>query len=238
MERYVVYKHTFPNDKIYIGITKKNPIYRWNKGKGYFTQPKIYNAILKYGWDNIKHEILFDGLSQKEAEQKEIELIKFYNSIENGYNVSTGGEYSHNGACKYKGLTVNNCEVIGVSSENKLILKCLDCGNIFKRQHQSIQKGYVKCKCKVAYKQIKPRTYCIIEYNGETHSIQEWSKILGVPIGTIRSRHKKGQDIAKRLSFPKENATCLVCGERFKKNYKNQIYCSKECQWQSMRKCV
>lgn len=32
---YYVYKHIFPNGKVYIGITCKKPIYRWNNGNGY-----------------------------------------------------------------------------------------------------------------------------------------------------------------------------------------------------------
>lgn len=90
---YCVYKHTFPNDKVYIGITSMNPLKRWASGKGYRNQPRVYNAILKYGWPNIKHEILLDGLSKGEAEQKEIELIAYYKSNQRdfGYNIDNGG---------------------------------------------------------------------------------------------------------------------------------------------------
>lgn len=102
--KYTVYKHTFPNNKVYIGITSRKCSDRWGRnGNGY--KPKkentnrIYKAIQKYGWDNIKHEILFTNLSKKEACQKEIELIKQYksNQREFGYNISTGGECSSKG---------------------------------------------------------------------------------------------------------------------------------------------
>lgn len=91
---YSVYKHTFPNGKVYIGITSKNPEDRWRNGFGYYSQPLIYNAIKKYDWNNIKHEILLDGLTKEKAEQKEIELIAQYksNNRDFGYNVSNGGE--------------------------------------------------------------------------------------------------------------------------------------------------
>ena len=92
---YTVYCHTFPNGKKYIGITKQEVNRRWRNGKGYEGQP-VYNAILKYGWDNIQHDILFSNLSREEAEEKEIELIKVFNtySHENGYNVEKGGNAS------------------------------------------------------------------------------------------------------------------------------------------------
>ena len=77
---YIVYMHTCPNGKKYIGITSQAPERRWQKGKGYAygSNPYFYNAIEKYGWENIKHEILFRDLTKEEAEQKEIELIKEY----------------------------------------------------------------------------------------------------------------------------------------------------------------
>ena len=95
---YTVYKHTFPNGKIYIGITNQTIERRWRyNGSGYKTQSLMYNAILKYGWDNIKHEILYMGMSKDEAEEVEIELISRYksNQREYGYNVNNGG--FHNG---------------------------------------------------------------------------------------------------------------------------------------------
>lgn len=93
MMSYFVYKHTFPNGKIYIGITNQKPEKRWGKGNGYRRQPYIYNAIKKYGWLNIKHEILYSGLSKEEAENKETELIAKYKSNQNafGYNIANGG---------------------------------------------------------------------------------------------------------------------------------------------------
>ena len=90
---YKVYMHRFPNGKVYIGITCQKPEYRWNKGKHYRKQPLIFNAIMKYGWDNIEHIILFDGLSKEDAETKEVELISLYDSTnrEKGYNIENGG---------------------------------------------------------------------------------------------------------------------------------------------------
>ena len=93
MKSYYVYKHTLPNGKVYIGITHTTPLVRWQKGNGYKRQCYFYNAILKYGWDNIIHEILFAGLTKEEAEAKEIELIAKYksNNKKYGYNIANGG---------------------------------------------------------------------------------------------------------------------------------------------------
>lgn len=97
MGEYCVYKHTCPNGKVYIGKTCRKPEYRWgSNGERYCTSPHFWNAIQKYGWDNIVHEILFDGLTEEEANQKEIETIAKYNSNnrEFGYNITAGGDGS------------------------------------------------------------------------------------------------------------------------------------------------
>ena len=77
MASYTVYVHTFPNGKRYVGITCQDVKRRWRDGKGYEGQV-VYDAIIKYGWDNVKHEILFEGLTKEQAEEEEKALIKRY----------------------------------------------------------------------------------------------------------------------------------------------------------------
>ena len=67
MNNYSVYIHLFPNNKVYIGITKQKPEHRWNNGKGYKNNDYLANAILKYGWNNIEHKILYSNLTKEEA---------------------------------------------------------------------------------------------------------------------------------------------------------------------------
>ena len=90
---YTVYKHIVPNGKVYIGITRQKTTDRWLAGNGYQQQPYFYNAILKYGWKNIRHEILFENLTKAEAEQMEVKLIAECRSNERafGYNIANGG---------------------------------------------------------------------------------------------------------------------------------------------------
>lgn len=95
-EEYLIYKHTSPSNKVYIGITSQTPEKRWHGGANYSGQPYFYNAIRKYGWDNFKHEIIRSGLTEEEAKIAERKLIKRYDSRnrEFGYNATPGGDIS------------------------------------------------------------------------------------------------------------------------------------------------
>ena len=90
---YILYKHTAPNGKVYIGITSRKPEARWEGGKGYKYNNHFYRAILRYGWNNIKHEVLAENLTKKEAETAEIATIKEYDATnpEKGFNLREGG---------------------------------------------------------------------------------------------------------------------------------------------------
>lgn len=134
-KKFCVYKHTFPNQKIYIGVTCRKPEYRWDNGNGYSkSQRKMYNAIKKYGWENIKHEILFENLTKEEAASKEIELINFYQSTNDkyGYNIEKGGNLNkeitdetrslmikhHKGRTGLK-LNERQCKTIGLYTKKR-----------------------------------------------------------------------------------------------------------------------
>lgn len=92
---YSVYKHTSPSGKVYIGITCQRVEARWQKdGRGYKNAGHFRNAILKYGWENIQHDVLATGLTQEQACSMEKELIRELraNDPAFGYNLSSGGE--------------------------------------------------------------------------------------------------------------------------------------------------
>lgn len=93
---YTVYKLTTPSEKVYIGITGQKPERRWQNGNGYRKNKHLYSAILKYGWDNIEHEIICQApMSAAQAGAVEKSFIALYDSTnpDKGYNHSIGGEY-------------------------------------------------------------------------------------------------------------------------------------------------
>ena len=93
MENYSIYKFTFPDGKIYIGLTKQNVEKRWDNGEGYKGQD-VYIPITLFGWNNIKKEILHTNLTKEQAFKIEQHYITKYKTVSNGYNKN--GEKENN----------------------------------------------------------------------------------------------------------------------------------------------
>jgi len=93
---FLIYRLISPSGKSYIGLTSQSFETRFNghlrEWKGYRKCKKLYNAFDKYNpltmWN---HEILYTTDNKNTAEQEEIQYIKLYDSIENGYNILPGG---------------------------------------------------------------------------------------------------------------------------------------------------
>lgn len=124
---YTVYRHITPNGKIYVGITQQSPQRRWQNGFGYVDNQHFYRAIKKYGWNNIKHEILYTDLSAEMAYEIEKDLISKYKSNDStyGYNKSIGGESGNAGVKmseeqKEKLKKVNTGRVLTEETRRKL----------------------------------------------------------------------------------------------------------------------
>lgn len=94
-----VYKITNKiNNKCYIGITKHTFRERYNHRDDWWNAPrvnrKLLNAVKKYGPDNFKVEILL-RCEHGKLEEMEIYYISLYNSFNDGYNLTSGGNYSY-----------------------------------------------------------------------------------------------------------------------------------------------
>ncbi|MBC7845541.1 MAG: GIY-YIG nuclease family protein [Flavobacterium sp.] len=95
-----IYKITSPSNAIYIGksinIIKRQIHYRNLHCK---SQKRLYNSIVKYGWENHIFEIVLENIkTDEELSEKEIFYIKKYNSFSGnnslGLNLTLGGEGS------------------------------------------------------------------------------------------------------------------------------------------------
>ena len=85
------------NNKVYIGQTTLSINDRWkahikpstSKRKSTY---KLYAAFNKYGVNNFYIELLEDGIPVEQLNEKEIYYIELYDSFNNGYNSTRGGD--------------------------------------------------------------------------------------------------------------------------------------------------
>lgn len=86
-EPYYIYIHTCPNHYTYVGISQ-NPKQRWNNGEGYKSNKDFYQTIQKYGWENIKHEIVAETYYRWIAQKIERTLITYFKRKKKSFNES------------------------------------------------------------------------------------------------------------------------------------------------------
>ncbi len=108
------------NGKKYIGQTLWEK-QRYNNHKNCVENSVFHRAILKYGFENFKYEILFESDDLDELNKKEIEYIEKYNSlVPNGYNVDKGGRNCHHSTTKESSIKAMSFAK-GVLSEDEVI---------------------------------------------------------------------------------------------------------------------
>lgn len=115
----IVYIYTFPNGKKYVGQTSRSLKERAKEGNGYINSPAVYNAIKKYGWNNLTVEI-FPCDSKEEMNKLEQYYIKLYKTTNNkyGYNLTTGGDGTpHYDRLKIKELWNNGMGITDIAEE-------------------------------------------------------------------------------------------------------------------------
>ena len=93
----IIYKVTNNvNGMVYIGKTKRSLEARWKQHcrdvNSRIACFKFQKAIKEFGAENFTMVQIDCASTKEEADAKEVYWIRFYNAIENGYNVSPGGK--------------------------------------------------------------------------------------------------------------------------------------------------
>jgi len=92
MERIgIIYKWTNKiNGKSYIGQTINEEGRKKDHIRGKFNSI-IHRAIKKYGLENFNYEVL-EQIEESKLSEREIYWIKYFDTYNNGYNLTEGGE--------------------------------------------------------------------------------------------------------------------------------------------------
>lgn len=75
------------------GIERVYKLHLYNKNKGNTYNQHLFRSIEKYGFEAFEvTEVLDTAMSAEELDEKEIYYIGFYDSYNNGFNLTLGGE--------------------------------------------------------------------------------------------------------------------------------------------------
>lgn len=124
------------NGKIYVG--QSNNIQRRfleHKNRGATSRIPVDIAIQKYGKENFSFEVI-EECTIEQLNQKEMYWISYFNSVENGYNCSVGGDQQSIGS--------NNGRAILTEDEVKIIRTAYN-------NHERRKDVYEQFKDKIAF---------------------------------------------------------------------------------------
>ena len=209
MADYCIYCYTNNiNGKKYIGQSKD--ITRRCHPSNYKGCVKFYHAIEKYGWDNFTQTILADGLTIDEANEKEEYFISLYNTIENGYNLKSGGlnnEYSEGSRRKMS----EHCH-----SKRKII--CLETAQVYDSA-MAIEKqlGYANtniiacCKNKLSTAYGYHWLY-LEEYNNGNYSTRQDKRKKKVYCITTNITYESAAEAARATKTERANISACCAG--------------------------
>ena len=91
---YIIYKYTSPSKRTYIGLTCDEQRRKKEHMQSEFNesvQTKFARALRKYGFNKFSYEVIDHADTWQELGPKEKHWIKFYDSVNSGYNIGLGG---------------------------------------------------------------------------------------------------------------------------------------------------
>ena len=167
MKAYIYFIINKITGERYVGQTtnfvrRKNEHLSQLKNKTHINK-KLQNAWNKYGENNfIVEKIQYDNISKEELNNEEIKYIKQYNSYNNGYNLTIGGDggdtrsklnfeqfcFAYFGNKKYNGMTNRTGKYLGVDSSCIASIKNEKSYDLFRQQAKELsieeQNNYIE----------------------------------------------------------------------------------------------
>lgn len=150
MSNGIIYSIQSPSNKFYIGQTNDKQYKKRMRRHETMTErcPILVRAIKKYGWENMKIEIVYT-CHIEELNYWEIYFIHQYNSFHNGYNCNLGG--GGNRGYKHTKASIKkfSASLRGrkLSEEHKRKLSKAKRGQRFSEEHKrKLRKAWAKRK--------------------------------------------------------------------------------------------
>lgn len=176
----IVYKITnILNNKSYVGYTRFSIDKRWkqhiHRSSKRNVNAKFDNALRKYDVSNWKTEVLEEGLTVQESKVKEQFYINLFDSYNNGYNSTLGGdgnqgiimseESNKRRSNALKGKPKNYVRMHGKTHSNESKLK-------ISSSHKGMKKPWVKWSGEQIFKRALTRRALTFEQYQELHILK------------------------------------------------------------------
>ena len=206
------------NNKKYVGQTIGSIQERWNqhlratRDKG---SRHLYDAIKKYGYQSFSIQAL-EEVSNDQLNERECYWISYYNSFENGYNMTSGGEsgYYHSSdeeiwAAWSRGLSINQI-IKECHTDSRRVVRILDSHQVSSEERE--EHARISKFTKDDIKRLWEQGMCLTPLARKLHSsnpvIKKYLLILGYTEEEIsmRGRKKKGENMRNLYNKNKELA--------------------------------
>ena len=101
----------------------------------------FHRALRKYGIENFNSEVLEDEIKEENINEREIYWIQYYDTFNNGYNMTQGGDGG-------------NTRINFTDEEKKNYYKKISVGNKGRRRSEDMKQNYSKSKLKTPVRNI------------------------------------------------------------------------------------
>lgn len=200
------------NNHSYIGLsTKLENRWKYHKDQYNWKREKtkiLYQAFQKYGIENFVFEVL-EECSVEELSEKEQYYIEKFDTYNNGYNMTTGGETNQGDSHPSHKLTQADIEDIRHRYNN--LERKKDVYQLYKNQIG--ESGFAKIWKGETWKHIMPEVYTEenklfhLHNTGNTGSSNGRARLTEKDVYTIRLRRKNGEQLSKVYEDYKDQIT-------------------------------
>jgi len=196
-DTWLVYKHTSNSSgKSYIGMTKRTMEERWAQHvyKAFQGSPfHFHNAISLYGDVDWSHTVLSSGIPTiDEAKVVERDYIRKYDTFENGYNMTSGGDGGEariarvvEGSFYNPELDILELNIKALDFSDKYELNDRTVYELVKGQHKSVHGWYIWTGPNGKYYRSKSEVFEHPEYGIVECSPGELAREYGLHAGNV-----------------------------------------------------
>ena len=213
----IIYKITNKvNGKSYIGQTRYTLEFRWRQHIHKKDNTYFHNALHKYGTENFDLEIL-EECDVKDLNSKEIFYIAKYNTFNNGYNLTIGGDGNKTLMLDDKYDEIKSLYLSGFSSSKIATLYNVDKASIIKIL-KSLGVKIRSNKLSINNQEFKE----LVQDYQSGYSFKELGRRYNCEGSTIKEfLIRKGVDVKNKYSILKdENSQLLLIKDYLESNLK------------------